>query len=72
MSQVLSQKEVDALLNAVFGGEVPTENKSGDKPNDDASIVTYDLTSQDKVIRGRVPTLDIVYERFIRAFRMTL
>lgn len=72
MSQVLSQKEVDALLNAVIGGDVPTETKAGDKTEEDSSIVTYDLTSQDKVIRGRMPTLDIVYERFIRAFRMTL
>ncbi len=70
MSQVLSQKEVDALLNAVVGGDVPTETKAGG--NTDDSIVTYDLTSQDKIIRGRMPTLDIVYERFIRAFRMNL
>ncbi len=69
MSQVLSQKEVDALLNAVVGGEVPTETS---KPKEEESVVTYDLTSQDKVVRGRMPTLDIVYERFIRAFRMNL
>jgi flagellar motor switch protein FliM len=70
MSQVLSQTEVDALLDAVVGGEVDVGNKSGTK--EDTSIVTYDLTSQDKVIRGRMPTLDIIYERFIRAYRMTL
>jgi flagellar motor switch protein FliM len=71
MSQVLSQKEVDALLNAVIGGEVETETKAPSETQDDG-IVTYDLTSQDKIIRGRMPTLDIVYERFIRAFRMNL
>src|SRR3954465_7197018 len=71
MSQVLSQKEVDALLNAVVGGEVKTETKANDKIGQE-SVVTYDLTSQDKIIRGRMPTLDIVYERFIRAFRMNL
>jgi len=70
MSQVLSQKEVDALLNAVIGGEVETQ-KSAAAPEDEG-VVTYDLTSQDKIIRGRMPTLDIVYERFIRAFRMNL
>jgi flagellar motor switch protein FliM len=70
MSQVLSQKEVDALLNAVVGGEVATEKNAGSGNNE--NIVTYDLTSQDKIIRGRMPTLDIVYERFIRAFRMNL
>lgn len=71
MSQVLSQKEVDALLNAVVGGDVPT-GQGNAKPSEEDSVVTYDLTSQDKIIRGRMPTLDIVYERFIRAFRMNL
>jgi len=71
MSQVLSQKEVDALLNAVVGGEIETETKANDSSNND-NVVTYDLTSQDKIVRGRMPTLDIVYERFIRAFRVTL
>lgn len=71
MSQVLSQKEVDALLNAVVGGDVPVEQNKPEGAVDD-SVVTYDLTSQDKIIRGRMPTLDIVYERFIRAFRMNL
>jgi flagellar motor switch protein FliM len=71
MSQVLSQKEVDALLNAVVGGDVPVETKAAEGATEE-SAVTYDLTSQDKIIRGRMPTLDIVYERFIRAFRMNL
>ncbi len=38
----------------------------------DSEVTTYDLTNQDKVIRGRMPTLDIIYERFIRLFRMSL
>ncbi len=71
MSQVLSQKEVDALLNAVVGGDVPT-GTNPEKGSANETVVTYDLTSQDKIIRGRMPTLDIVYERFIRAFRMNL
>jgi len=71
MSQVLSQKEVDALLNAVVGGDVATETR-GTEGEANENVVTYDLTSQDKIIRGRMPTLDIVYERFIRAFRMNL
>lgn len=35
-------------------------------------ITPYDLTNQDRVIRGRMPTLDIIYERFIRLYRMSL
>lgn len=35
-------------------------------------IAPYDLTNQDRVIRGRMPTLDIIYERFIRLYRLSL
>jgi flagellar motor switch protein FliM len=52
----------------------------GDIPGADPSVLMesepevtpYDLTNQDRVIRGRMPTLDIIYERFIRLFRMSL
>ena len=55
MSEVLSQGEVDALLRGVGEGDIPTET---DQPEEDSGVVSYDLTSQDKVIRGRLPTLD--------------
>jgi len=38
----------------------------------DVDVTPYDLTNQDRVIRGRMPTLDIIYERFIRLYRMSL
>ena len=41
------------------------------QPND-PEVTPYDLTNQDRVIRGRMPTLDIIYERFIRLYRMSL
>ena len=79
MSQVLSQDEVDALLNAVNDGEEGEEDflgeasDSGSEADDsDDNIQTYDLTNQDRVIRGRMPILDIIYERFIRSFRVSL
>lgn len=77
MAQVLSQEEVDALLNAVNDGE--SEDILGDGGGDfdaaddvDDNIQTYDLTNQDRVIRGRMPILEIIYERFIRSFRVSL
>lgn len=42
---------------------------AGQNPGD---VTLYDLTNQDRVIRGRMPTLDIIYERFIRLFRMSM
>lgn len=39
---------------------------------DPSEIMTYDLTSQDRIIRGRMPTLEMTNERFVRTFRATL
>lgn len=70
MNQVLSQSEVDALLSAVSDGEIkPTEKK---RKADEKVVVVYDLTSQDRIIRGRLPQLDVIYEKFMRSFRVTL
>jgi flagellar motor switch protein FliM len=35
-------------------------------------VVVYDLTTQDRIIRGRLPQLDVIYERFMRSFRVSL
>lgn len=85
MNQVLSQSEVDALLAAVSEGEVggagtgaPGSNPaggaqiSGGGGAGDKVIVTYDLTSQDRIIRGRLPQLEVIYEKFMRSFRVSL
>lgn len=78
MAQVLSQDEVDALLNAVNDGDsddfLGGSGDSGGLDDDDSdeNIQPYDLTNQDRVIRGRMPILEIIYERFIRAFRVSL
>lgn len=69
MSQVLSQSEVDALLSAVSESETRV-TPSGKR--DERVVVVYDLTSQDRIIRGRLPQLDVIYEKFMRAFRVTL
>lgn len=76
MNQVLSQSEVDALLAAVSEGELAATNEGGGGnsggPIDDRVVVVYDLTSQDRIIRGRLPQLDVIYEKFMRSFRVSL
>ncbi|PIP90037.1 MAG: flagellar motor switch protein FliM [Bdellovibrionales bacterium CG12_big_fil_rev_8_21_14_0_65_38_15] len=77
MAQVLSQDEVDALLNAVNDGDADDLLDEGGAggfgaDEEDDNIQTYDLTNQDRVIRGRMPILEIIYERFIRSFRVSL
>lgn len=75
MAQVLSQDEVDALLNAVNDGDDALDEGAaleGGVDELDENIQPYDLTNQDRVIRGRMPILEIIYERFIRTFRVSL
>ncbi len=79
MAQVLSQDEVDALLNAVndVGADGDTAAAGDDisgvaEEEINSNIQSYDLTNQDRVIRGRMPILEIIYERFIRSFRVSL
>jgi len=74
MNQVLSQSEVDALLNAVAEGSLDTQGapSSSGKEGKERDVQAYDLTNQDRVIRGKMPTLDLIYERFVRLFRMSL
>ena len=72
MSQVLSQSEVDALLSAVSDNRVDSRDDGGQEDSLRSGIVQYDLANQDRIIRGRMPTLDIIHDRFIRLFRVTL
>ena len=72
MSQVLSQSEVDALLAAVSEGEIGQPPMPGPEGPAEAKVTVYDLTSQDRIIRGRLPQLDVIYEKFMRSFRVSL
>ena len=67
MQDLLSQDEIDALLHGVDDGEVDT-----DTDIDDGTAQSYDLTSQDRIVRGRMPTLEMVNERFSRYTRISL
>lgn len=63
MNKILAQDEVDALLRGLSGGEIESEM---DIPQDDSGIVPFDLANQDRIIRGRMPVLEIVNDRFAR------
>ncbi len=67
-ADLLSQDEIDALLHGVDDGDVETETGAG-VPGEASG---YDFTSQDRIIRGRMPTLEMVNERFARHFRFSL
>ncbi len=62
MDKILSQEEVDALLKGVVSGEVDTTPKEEER----GGIRPYDLLNQERIIRGRMPTLEMINDRFIR------
>jgi len=66
--KVLSQAEVDALLKGVSEGSVDTRQTEGSL----SGIRPYDLTSQERIIRGRMPNLEIINERFARFFQASV
>ncbi len=63
MSKILNQDEVDALLRGLQGEEVETETEAVEE---DSNVVTFDLANQDRIIRGRMPVLEIINDRFAR------
>lgn len=68
MSDVLSQEEIDALMHGVQGGEVDTEEEE----KDPGELRSYDFTREDRIVRGRLPTLEMINERFARYLRISL
>ena len=67
VQDLLSQDEIDALLHGVDDGLVQTE-----LPAEPGSVKSYDLTSQDRIVRGRMPTLEMINERFARYTRISM
>ncbi len=66
---VLSQDEVDALMKGVNDGEIETETDGGE---DVGGIRPYDLANQDRIVRGRMPTMEVINERFCRLCRVSI
>lgn len=64
--QALSQDEVDALLRGVTG-ELPEESAQVD---DDSEVRSYDIGRQERIVRGRMPGLELVNERAARQIRL--
>lgn len=67
MQDLLSQDEIDALLHGIDDGAVEEDDGS-----DGEGVKSYDLTSQDRIVRGRMPTLEMINERFARYTRISM
>ena len=64
----LSQEEVDALLEGVTG----ESQKTADNDAEQGEVRAYQISSQERIVRGRMPTMEIVNERFARNLRVGL
>jgi flagellar motor switch protein FliM len=66
--QILSQDEVDALLQGITGESQKLEQEEATGEG----IRDYDLSSQERIVRGRMPTMEVINERFARNIRIGL
>jgi flagellar motor switch protein FliM len=67
-AEVLNQDEIDALLRGVDDGAVPTEPP----PHTPGEVRPFDIATQVRLVRGRMPTLEMINDRFARQFRLGL
>jgi hypothetical protein len=66
--QILSQDEVDALLQGITG-----ESQKLEQAEEQAGgIREYNLANQERIVRGRMPTMEIINERCARLLRLRL
>jgi flagellar motor switch protein FliM len=66
-AEILNQDEIDALLKGVDDGAVSTEGGT-----QAGEVRGYDLATQTRIVRGRMPTLEMINDRFARLFRLGL
>ena len=65
--KILNQEEIDALIHGVDSGAVNT-----DSPPTPDEARTFDFRNQMRIVRGRMPTLEMINDRFARLFRQSL
>ncbi|MDB1123306.1 flagellar motor switch protein FliM [Vibrio algarum] len=68
MTDLLSQDEIDALLHGVDD----VDDAEDELDTEVEGTVSFDFSSQDRIVRGRMPTLELINERFARHMRVSL
>lgn len=66
--QQLSQEEIDAVLQGMIGD---TDNAAAPTPAEDGSKA-YKLGTEERIVRSRMHTLEVINERFARQLRGAL
>ena len=70
MSQVLTQEEINSSLRGLSDGDVETDSVEMRQENLD--VKKFDLANQERIIRGRMPTMELIHDRFARQLRTNL
>jgi flagellar motor switch protein FliM len=69
MNQVLTQDEINSLLRGLSEGEVEPDSVEA---QEQLNFKKFDLANQERIIRGRMPTMELIHDRFARQFRTSL
>ncbi|QEP43173.1 flagellar motor switch protein FliM [Ectothiorhodospiraceae bacterium BW-2] len=69
-SDLLSQDEIDALLHGVGDGD--GDSDAGEVSDGGGEARSYDFASEERIVRGRMPTLEMINERYSRQLRISL
>ncbi|MCO6430368.1 MAG: flagellar motor switch protein FliM [Deltaproteobacteria bacterium] len=70
MNQVLTQDEINSLLRGLSEGDI--EQDSVQAADSQVNAKKFDLANQERIIRGRMPTMELIHDRFARQFRTNL
>jgi len=68
MKKILTREEIDALLNDVAEGRIDPEKELA---MGHGGVLNYDLFNK-MTQKGMMPNLDIIYDSFIRSYRVTM
>jgi flagellar motor switch protein FliM len=69
MNQVLTQEEINSLLRGLSEGEIEEDSVESVQAQ---NVKKFDLANQERIIRGRMPTMELIHDRFARQFRTHL
>jgi flagellar motor switch protein FliM len=69
MNQVLTQEEINSLLRGLSEGDIEEDSVEGLQAQ---NVKKFDLANQERIIRGRMPTMELIHDRFARQFRTHL
>jgi flagellar motor switch protein FliM len=70
MNEILTQDEINSLLRGLSEGDI--EDDTIERVDNTSSARKFDLANQERIIRGRMPTMELIHDRFARQFRTSL